>query len=167
MKLSTLLKWNNTSSLLLRHKTGDRTHIRLRESGTCFHWLPCGEKHRVRGKRTFRFHAAEPIEDVNALLPDSCTIRLGDSFDAVCDKLGADNDMVQQILSMEKDARERYYHPSNNQDESFSVYTDKLYSTDSRYYHFYLKNGSYHYTFTFTKNDDMLCCINVGADDVS
>ncbi len=111
--------------------------------------------------------AAVPIEDVNKLLPDSCTIRLGDSFDAVCDKLGADNDMVQQILSMEKDARERYYHPSNNQDESFSVYTDKLYTTDSRYYHFYLKNGSYHYTFTFTKNDDMLCCINVGADDVS
>ena len=98
-------------------------------------------------------------EQVNALLPDTCPVRLGDSYLDVCRKLGATDAMAEELLTIPEDSDIHYYHESSPGGYMLHVGISDYDNEVFDHYHLHMTNKNYEYSFTFLKETDQLTYI--------
>ena len=117
---------------------------------------------------TVRYKKGSKVEEVNPYLPQSCKIRLGDTFEDVCEALGA-GEMVSMLIERREFVREGYIRSSGDKyickddesDRSVYLKTFTGYGAEQDC-SLVLQNNSFIYTFTFNDVDN-----NYGMPDHS
>ena len=97
----------------------------------------------------------------NALLPDSCPLRIGDTYEEVIQKIGASAEMGRELIDIGGDDNKSYYHESSPggymMKARISNYENEVFDS----YSLNLTNKNYEYSFTFDKGSNRLRSMHI------